>query len=147
MANPRYEPLDLLNRLNSRFEDFYRLPALYRDEDSNVITSNWTPAVDIREEDNAYVIRADIPGVEPDQIDISTENNVLTIRGEREVEKEEEKAGYRRFERSTGSFYRRFTLPDNADVDRIDAKSQHGVLELTIPKKQADKAKKVKVKA
>jgi HSP20 family protein len=140
-----YEPVDWFNRLNKQLENLYGMPSLVGDEEGNVMTSRWMPAVDIKEEEEAYLIRADIPGVDPGDIDVSVDNGVLTIKGERKEEKEEEKAGYKRVERSRGSFYRRFTLPDNADADKVDAKSANGVLELKIAKRQSGKAKKIKV--
>ncbi|MEX2525896.1 MAG: Hsp20/alpha crystallin family protein [Gammaproteobacteria bacterium] len=145
MALIPYDPADMMNRLNRQLENAYGMPSIFGDEESDVMTSRWTPAVDIREEENAYVIHADIPGVEPDKIEVRTENNILSIRGERQEEKEEDRAGYKRIERSRGSFYRRFNLPDNADTDGIKASSANGVLELRIPKKETGKARKVKV--
>lgn len=104
----------------------------------------WCPSVDIKSEPNYYLIIVDIPGVDPKNVEISTEDNVLSIKGERDVEKKEEKKGYSRIEREYGSFYRRFTLPEDADVDKIDAHSKHGVLELTIPRKKPSETKKLK---
>lgn len=143
MALKVYEPLDLLNQ----FRNFQSLPSLFKDEESNIFTSGWVPAVDIKEEDKAYVIHADVPGVKPDDIDVSMEHGMLTIKGERKEDKEEEKQGYKRVERVRGSFYRRFSLPDNADAEKIDASSENGVLKLVIPKKTAEQAKKIKIKA
>ena len=143
MALKVYEPLDLLNQ----FRNFQSLPSLFKDEESNIFTSGWVPAGDIKEEDKAYVIHADVPGVKPDDIDVSMEHGMLTIKGERKEDKEEEKQGYKRVERVRGSFYRRFSLPDNADAEKIDASSENGVLKLVIPKKTAEQAKKIKIKA
>lgn len=143
MALKVYEPLDLLNQ----FRNYQSLPSLFKDEDSNIFTSRWVPAVDIKEEEKAYVIHADVPGVKPDEIDVSMEGGLLTIKGERKEDKEEEKEGYKRVERVRGSFYRRFSLPDNADAEKIDASSENGVLKIVIPKKTAEQAKKIKIKA
>jgi HSP20 family protein len=145
MSLIRYEPVDILNRINQQLQNLYGTPAVLDDEESNVITGNWVPAVDIREDDNAYFLHADLPGVNPGDIDISMDNGMLTIRGEKKEEKEEEQAGYKRVERVRGSFYRRFSLPDNADPDNITARSEHGVLELVIPKKKAGKKTRVTV--
>jgi HSP20 family protein len=114
-------------------------------ESGSVVTSDWTPAVDIRESDNAFVIVADIPGVDPKDIDVHMENGMLTIKGERETEKKEEKEGYKRVERQYGSFYRRFSLPDTADAEKIAAKCKNGVVEITIPKKEAVQPRKISV--
>ena len=90
---------------------------------------------------------ADIPGVKPEDIEVSMDAGVLTIKGEKESETKTEKEGYKRVERSFGSFYRRFNLPDYADGDAISAKSKHGVLEVIIPKKEAVLPKKINVTA
>ena len=115
------------------------------DEDSNIATSAWTPAVDIAENDNHFLIEADVPGVDPKDIEVSMENGVLTLKGERENEIKEEKEGYSRVERSHGSFYRRFSLPETADSENITAKSSNGVLKITVGKKDIAKPKKITV--
>lgn len=106
---------------------------------SNVVTSQWAPRVDIKEEDQRFVIYADIPGVDPANIEVSMEKGILTIKGERAVEKTEQNGRFTRVERTHGSFHRRFALPDSADADNISAAGKHGVLEIVIPKK-AEKA-------
>ncbi len=148
MAIVRYEPLDVFKRLTDQLDSLMagKLPAL-GDEDSSVVTSSWRPAVDIREEADRFVIIADVPGVDPKNIDVSMDQGVLSIKGERAQEKEEEREGYRRIERSRGTFYRRFSLPDSADAEKISAKSAHGVLELTIPKREVVKPRRIDVKS
>jgi len=116
------------------------------EEGSNIATSDWVPAVDIKETENDFLIHADIPGVDPDDIDVHMEDGMLTIKGERESETKEEKEGYKRVERQRGSFYRRFSLPDTANADKISAKSKNGVLEITIPKQEKSQPRKIKVK-
>ena len=115
------------------------------DEDSTIATSAWTPAVDIAEKNDHFLIKADVPGVDPKEIDISMENGLLTMKGERESEIKEEKDGYTRVERSHGSFYRRFSLPETADAENISAKTNKGVLEIKVGKKEAAKPKKITV--
>jgi len=109
----------------------------------------WVPAVDIKEAKDAYEVVADVPGVEAKDIDISLDDGVLTVKGERKHESkdasEEEGEAYTRTERSYGSFYRRFTLPDTADAENISAKTEHGVLKLHIPKKEKALPKKISV--
>jgi HSP20 family protein len=145
MSLVRYNnPWSLLNNLQRELYD----PALnnsYSDDDS-VATANWTPSVDISENDKAFTLLADIPGVNPDNIDISMEKGVLTIKGERNAESVEEGENYRRVERQNGQFYRRFTLPDSADADKIEAKSEHGVLRITIPKQEVAVSRRIEVK-
>lgn len=94
---------------------------------------------------SAFVIHADIPGVKPENIEVSMEAGVLTVKGEKETESKTEKEGYKRIERTSGSFYRRFSLPDSADGDAINAKCKHGVLEIVIPKREAIKPKRINV--
>ena len=103
-------------------------------DQSNVVTSQWMPRVDIKEETDRFLIFADIPGVEPGDIEIHMENGILTIKGERRSEAREQRDQYSRVERSHGLFYRRFALPDSANPDQISADGQNGVLEISIPK-------------
>jgi HSP20 family protein len=95
----------------------------------------WTPRVDVREEASRFVILADLPGIDPADIEIQMEKNVLTLKGERKAEQLGEDAKATRVERHHGCFDRRFVLPDGADADGIHAAGKHGVLEITIPKK------------
>lgn len=115
------------------------------DDESAIATSQWVPAVDIVENDDHFIIEADVPGVNPKDIEVSMENGALTLKGERESEFKEEKEGYSRVERSSGSFYRRFSLPETADSENIVAKSDKGVLKITVGKKETAKPKKITV--
>jgi len=145
MSLVRYNnPWNLLNNLQRELYD----PALNNNysDDASVATANWTPSVDNSENDKAFTLLADIPGVNPDNIDISMEKGVLTIKGERNAESVEEGENYRRVERQNGQFYRRFTLPDSADADKIEAKSEHGVLRITIPKQEVAVSRRIEVK-
>lgn len=114
-------------------------------EDSSIATSDWVPAVDIKENDDNFVIVADVPGVDPEHIEVHMDNGMLTIRGEKETEKKEEKDDFKRIERSYGSFYRRFSLPDTADPEKVTANSDHGVLTVTIAKQQKSQPRKISV--
>jgi len=141
----QYEPLGALRTLR---DDVNRLltGALDGEDGSSVVTSRWAPAVDIKEEDERFVIHADIPGVDPKNIEVTLDNGVLTIRGERRLEsKQEGDHGYRRVERLHGTFYRRFSLPDTADPEKVQAKGKHGVLEVVIPKQAAVQPKRIQV--
>jgi HSP20 family protein len=126
----RYQPWGLMNGLH---HDLDRLLERQCD-DARATICDWSPTTDIREEDDRFVLRADVPGVDPKDIEITMEKGVLTVRGVRSAEKEIEKQSYLRVERTTGSFCRRFNLPDTADSDNITAKSTLGVLEVVIPK-------------
>ena len=114
-------------------------------DQSNIVTSQWTPRVDVIEEANAFVIRADIPGVDPKHIEINMENGILSIRGERQLEQPGDERKATRIERSHGVFYRRFALPDSADSEGIRASGQHGVLEIVIPKLAKAAARRITV--
>ena len=145
MSLIRYNnPWNLLNNLQRELHnpEYNRLS----DDDASVATAKWAPSVDISEDEKAFTLLADIPGVEPKDIDISMEKGVLTIKGERQSENVEEKENYRRVERESGQFYRRFTLPDSADADKIEAKSEHGVLKITIPKQEVAVSRRIEVK-
>jgi HSP20 family protein len=143
MTLMRTNPWSLLDEFN---REFSRMLPGFADDDSRVVGSTWSPAVDIKEEDDRFVIRADIPGVSPDDIDISMEKGVLTIKGERKHEAEEDKEGYHRIERAYGTFMRRFALPENVDTDKISASSKDGVVELVLPKAvQDNQPKKITV--
>jgi HSP20 family protein len=147
MANiTRYRPVSLIQQLHRLSREWDHLFEPNELEDNSLVeTSHWAPCVDIKEEPDRFVLYADIPGVDPNDIEITMENGVLTIKGERESSKKEEKKGYTRIERSKGTFYRRFALPDTADPDRVSAVGKQGVLEISIPKSEKAKSKKVKV--
>lgn len=106
----------------------------------------WEPKIDVKEKDSTYVIRADIPGVNPKAIEINFENGILTIKGKKESETKEEKENYVRVERSSGSFYRAINLPEVTDTSKIEAKSKNGVLEITVPKTKKSSAPKIQIK-
>lgn len=140
----RYEPVTLLDEISKIFNEGIA-PRSNRDT-SNIDTSHWIPAVDIKEEKSQFVILADLPGIEKKDINISMEHNILSIKGERAVESKEEQNGFARVERMRGTFYRRFTLPDTADEKNIQAKMKNGVLEIVIPKKEATISRYIEIK-
>jgi HSP20 family protein len=144
MSLVRYSPWSLLNQLNRELSN--PLTNVDTDDDSNLAVARWAPAVDIQESDEAFILLADIPGVEPDDIEVTMDNGVLTIKGERKSAKETEQDNYKRVERQYGLFYRRFTLPDTANAEEIEAHSEHGVLKVTIPKQEVARSRKIEVK-
>jgi HSP20 family protein len=151
MSLVRYEPFSLLDRFNRELNrlglnDPFFNESVTGEDNSNIVTSHWRPAVDIKEEENRFLIQADVPGVDPKDIEITMENGVLTIRGERAAEARKEGEGYTRVERVRGSFYRRFSLPDTSDAERIEAQGKNGVLEVVIPKKEKAKPKRITIK-
>ncbi len=149
MTYVRYEPFNLLDRLHrevSRLGAYDSLAKELADDDSsNVVVSHWRPAVDIKDEDKQFVIRADIPGVDPKDIEITMEAGILSIKGERTVEEEDESGGYKRIERTHGTFYRRFSLPDTADAEKIEARGKDGVLEIVLPKHEKVQPRRIAV--
>ena len=112
---------------------------------SSVVTSQWTPRVDIKEEAERFVIFADLPGVDPKDIEIHMDKGILSIKGERNVESANESERFARVERVHGVFYRRFALPDSANPEGISAKGNHGVLEISIPKKPEVTPRRIQV--
>ncbi|WP_376695915.1 Hsp20/alpha crystallin family protein [Wenzhouxiangella sp. EGI_FJ10305] len=118
------------------FEDF---------PDEAFLGESWAPAVDLKENKKGYVVHADIPGVEPKDIDVTLEKGILTIRGSRKEEHREEGDDFHRVERFSGSFSRQFSLPDAAD-DGVEAKMKDGVLEIHVPKSEKAVARKIEIK-
>mgnify|MGYP003572584417 CR=1 FL=1 len=146
MSLVRYEPWSLLNQLHGEIDRMVNARSGAYGEDANQLAAtDWVPAVDIKEDDDCFVIHADVPGVDPNDIEVSMDNGVLSIRGERQNESSEEREGYKRVERVRGSFFRRFSLPDTADAEGISAKSEHGVLEIVIPKQKQVEPKRIRV--
>ena len=141
MAIIRYEPWGLLNQLQKELERSQDIQS----SEGSISTAEWAPSVDIKEENDKFVLQADIPGVKPEDIEVNMEAGVLTVKGEKKTEAKTEKEGYKRVERTYGSFYRRFSLPDSADGEAISAKCKLGVLEIVIPKREAVKPKKIEV--
>ena len=130
------EPWHLLNRFNRELDGFLDTPGA---------SVAFIPAVDVSEEKDRFVVRADLPGVPPEQVEVTAEKGVLTLRGERKSDRKEQAEGYERVERVTGSFTRRFQLPENVQADAIKAKFTHGVLEISIPKQPVVPAKRVTI--
>jgi HSP20 family protein len=141
----RFEPwsiVDLLHRDLDRLSG-RRLPVT----DPDGAVTDWVPAVDIIEEKDRFVLRADVPGVEPKDIEVSMDAGVLSLSGQRYEEARSEDAGMQRVERVSGRFFRRFSLPDTADAEGVKAQSRNGILEVTIPKQPEVRARRIEVEA
>ncbi len=148
MSIVRYTPWGIQNSLQDEIKQVFDRFLNEGDGDqSNVVTSQWAPRVDIKEEPERFLIQADIPGVDPKDIEIDMDNGILSIKGERSTESRQDGGGYSRVERSHGTFYRRFALPDSADPNGITASGKHGVLEIGIPKRPETKPRRIEVKA
>src|ERR1700722_67010 len=129
MTVVRYEPWALVSRLQKEVDRLFGAP-LSTAADSGA----WLPPVDIHEEANQFLLHVDLPGVDPKAVEITSDQGVLTIRGQRESSHKESREGFRRVERISGEFQRRFSLPETADAQNIKAKVANGVLEVAIPK-------------
>ena len=141
-AISRFEPFrsnPLQDQLNRLFNEAFERSS----EESNLTT--WAPAVDIYETEHELVVKADIPEIKPEELDIRVENNILTIRGERKFEKQVNESNYLRVERSYGSFSRSFALANTVNSEAIKAEYKNGVLTLTIPKREEAKPKQIQV--
>jgi HSP20 family protein len=141
MSLVHYKPVNLFDQFNDEMNRYFssmRSTAANQEHD-------WTPAVDIHEEDSRYMMTADIPGVNRDDVEITLEDGVLTVKGERKSETEVAEEGYRRRERIYGTFVRQFNLPDTVDTANISAKAEDGVLKIEIPKQEKPQPKKIAV--
>jgi HSP20 family protein len=140
MSITRYNPFDF-----TPFQAFRlieeALPKLMEPNSSRP----WAPAVDILETENELILKADLPEVKQDQIDVRVEDGMLTLRGERKFESEANEKGYHRIERSYGTFSRSFTLPETIDPEQVKANFKDGVLTVTLPKKEISKPRQIKV--
>ncbi len=145
MAIVKWDPFKELATLRQRLDRLFEEPFPRWDKEKELFSTEWSPSVDIRETDKSLVITAEVPGIEDKDIEVEVEGSNLILKGKREFEKETKKEDYHRIERSYGSFYRSFTLPDYVDADKIEAQHDKGVLKITLPKKPELKPKKVKI--
>jgi HSP20 family protein len=149
MANTldRWEPLGELEDIQNRLSSIFGPAPLRRGNSGEEINlADWSPLADIIEDDKEYVIRAELPEVRKDDVKVTVENGVLTISGERKMEKEEKGKKYHRVERAYGSFVRSFTLPEDADTEKIQAEFKEGILTIHLPKNEKARPKQIEVK-
>jgi HSP20 family protein len=141
----RWDPFREMERLTERmerlFEEFF--PTLRREEEREFV---WAPAVDVYENDKAYVVEVDLPGLRKEDVRVTVQDGVLTIQGERRLAREEKGVDYHRQERFYGKFLRSFTVPETVDVDRISAEFKDGVLRLTLPKREPTAGRVIEVR-
>jgi len=141
----RFEPWTFVDLLHRDLDRLVQGRRHSTDEQNSL--ADWVPAVDIVEEKERFVLRADVPGVNPDDIDVSMDSGVLSVSGQRHAVATDEDSGVQRIERATGRFLRRFTLPDTADAENIGARCTNGVLEVVIPKAPEVRARRINVEA
>jgi len=141
MLLTRYEPYNLFDLFNN--EGSRRLTNARRT--AVTARTEWMPAVDIREDEDRYVLMADLPGIDRKDVEITVDDGVLSLKGQRTTVSEEANDNYRRRERSHGEFLRQFTLPETADMGNISASNRDGVLEIVIPKQARPEPRKITV--
>jgi HSP20 family protein len=136
-----------MRELNALQSEMNRLFTTFFDEgnDASAARRRWAPAVDLVEREDCLVLKADLPGLSEDDVQIEVRDNVLTIAGERKAEHEDKQNGYYRIERSFGRFARSLQLPEGVDADRIGASFEDGVLEVTIPKPQEREPRRIQI--
>lgn len=140
-----YNPV--LGNLNRNFLDLFEDFFDERLTPSLLAQKEWMPRVDIYEKDGSYVVKADMPGMEEKDLNVEIKDNVLTLSGKKEEEKETDDKNYHRVERSSGSFTRTFNIPEGVEADQIKAEYKKGVLTVTLPKSKKAEPKKIEVKA
>jgi len=139
----RFEPYREFTTLQDRLNRLFQ--SSFADNQDALTTSNFSPAVDVYEDEHAVNLKIEVPGVDEKDLDIRVENNTLTVHGERKFEKEEKEENFRRVERQYGSFTRSFTLPTTVDSEHVSANYDKGVLKISLPKKAEAKPKQIKV--
>jgi HSP20 family protein len=144
----RWDPFREMEEISERFHRFFdRLPGRREAPGREALTvADWAPTVDIVEDDKEYLIKAEIPGVDREDVKVSVEEGVLTIQGERKQEKEEKGKRFHRIERSYGTFLRTFSLPEDVAEDKVKAEFKNGVLTVHLPKAEKSKPKAIEVK-
>ncbi len=142
-----WNPFKELENMEKRLSGYLGRPGARTESGKEAMTvAEWSPRVDITEDDKEYVIKADLPDVKKEDIKLTVHDNVMSISGERKYEKEEQGKKYHRVERSYGSFMRSFTVPDDADASKVSAEYKDGVLNAHLPKSEKAKAKSIEVK-
>ncbi len=148
MAIVRWEPfrdlVSIQDRMNRIFDDAFR-GGSRQDEEEWALGGSWAPPVDIYEQDGTLVLKAELPGIDPKDVDVRVENNVLTLHGERKFDQEVKRENCHRVERSYGTFSRSFTLPNVVDTGNIKAEFKDGVLRVTMPKREEAKPKQIQI--
>ena len=145
MAIIRWDPFRDLITIREKMNRLFEEAVTTRGEEKDMVSSSWTPSVDIFETEQELVLSAEVPGIDEKDIEIKLEDNTLTLRGERNFEKETKEDNYHRIERAYGSFFRSFSLPLYVNQDAIKAENRNGVLKIVMPKKPELKPRQVKI--
>lgn len=146
MGIVRYDPFRDLRSLQDEVNRLFTSNLTRSFDDEGIARGAWSPSVDIYENKDHIVLEAELPGMNREDFDLSVENNVITLRGERHFEKEDDNDNYHRVERAYGSFTRSFTLPQTVSADSANAEYRNGVLRVTLPKREEAKARRIEVK-
>src|SRR5215471_3961061 len=141
----RWDPFREFSTLQDRMNRLFRESFGPEGREESLITTSFAPPVDVYEDEHNVTLKIEVPGIDEKDIDVRVENNILTVHGERKIEKEEKQENYRRVERQYGSFTRTFTLPQTVDTENVSAHYDKGVLKITLPKKAQAKPKQIKV--
>src|SRR5216684_356280 len=145
MSIVRYDPFRDLRTLQDEVNRLFTGNVARSFDDEGIARGSWSPNVDIYENKDQIVLEAELPGMKREDFDLSVENNVITLRGERHFEKKEETENYHRVERAYGSFTRSFTLPQTVSTESANAEYRNGVLRVTLPKREETKARRIEV--
>jgi HSP20 family protein len=143
----KYDPFREMRSLQDEVNRLFASSFSRGDSDNDLMRGAWSPQVDIFENQNEIVLEAELPGMKPEDVNISIENNVLTIHGERKFEKKDDKDNFHRVERSYGSFTRSFTLPPTVKSENAQAEFENGVLRLSLAKREEAKPRRIEIKA
>jgi len=147
MSIVRYDPFRDLRTLQEEVNRLFTGSMPRGFDDEGIARGAWSPSVDIYENKEQIVLEAELPGMKRDDFDLSVENNIITLRGQRQFEKQDESDNYHRVERSYGSFTRSFTLPNTVSAEGANAEYKNGVLRVTLPKREETKARRIEIKA
>jgi HSP20 family protein len=142
----RWEPFQEMEEFENRLSTLFGRPRRRGNGREEITLPDWTPLADITEDEREYLIKAELPEMKKEDVKVTVENGVLTISGERKFETEEKKKKYHRVERGYGTFMRSFTLPDDADFNRVNAQFKNGLLTVHVPKSERAKPKEIEVK-
>jgi HSP20 family protein len=146
MSIVRYDPFRDLRTLQEEVNRLFKGNLGRTFDDEGIARGSWSPSVDIYENKDQIVLEAELPGMKRADFDVSVENNVITLRGERQFEKKEDADNYHRVERAYGSFTRSFTLPNTVSTEGATAEYRNGVLRVTLPKREETKARRIEIK-